>query len=299
MAPDRGSRGRRGRDLGDKTEDAAREVANSRSVDRVARAGLAARAVVYLMVAYLAGRVALGAAGSRRAATRRPASGEGALEAIAAHPGGRLVLCLLAAGFLGYALLCLVQAAFRHQEADNRAERWAKRLFFTGVAVLYLGFFLYTALLVVRPQAGPASAVGSHRQETELTARVLGWPFGQPLVGAVGAVLAACGLGFGYQAVTSNFQDRLKKQQMRPALWRATTVLGTVGSWARAAVLVLVGAFIVAAAATFDPSKARGLDASLRAVAQRPYGPYLLAAITLGLGCYGLYLLLEVRYRKL
>ena len=50
------------RDLGDKAQDAAREAADSRWVDRVSRAGLAARAVVYLMVGYLAGRVALGLA---------------------------------------------------------------------------------------------------------------------------------------------------------------------------------------------------------------------------------------------
>jgi hypothetical protein len=50
-------------DLGDKAQDAAQEAADSRWVDRVSRAGLAARAVVYLMVAYLAARIALGAAG--------------------------------------------------------------------------------------------------------------------------------------------------------------------------------------------------------------------------------------------
>jgi hypothetical protein len=85
---------------------------------------------------------------------------------------------------------------------------------------------------------------------------------------------------------------------MRPAVWRAATVLGAVGSWARAVALVLVGAFVLSAAISFNPRKARGLDASLRAVADHPYGPYLLAAVALGLVCYGAYVLLEVRYRK-
>jgi hypothetical protein len=286
------------RDLGDQAQDVAREAANSRWVDRVARAGLVARAVIYLIVAYLAGRLALGSAGSRKASTNRPASGEGALETIAAHPGGRMILGLLAAGFLGYALLGAVQATFRHQELHNRTERRAKRLFFGGIAVLYLAFSLYAASLVVRPQSGQASTTGAHRQETELTARMLSWPFGQLLVGMVGAVLVAAGLGFGYQAVTTNFQDRLKKEQMRPAVWRAATVIGAVGSWARAVALVLVGIFVLSAALTFEPGKARGLDASLRAVADQPYGPYLLAALALGLSCYGIYVLVEVRYRK-
>jgi Domain of Unknown Function (DUF1206) len=71
-----------------------------------------------------------------------------------------------------------------------------------------------------------------------------------------------------------------------------------VGSWARAVVLVLVGVFVIAAAVTFDPRKARGLDASLRTLADRPYGPYLLGAVALGLVCYGAYVLLETVYRK-
>jgi hypothetical protein len=257
-------------DLGGKAQDAAQEAAGSRWVDRVSRAGLAARAVVYLMVGYLAGRVALSAAGVGQAATARPASGGGALEALAEHPGGRIALGLLAAGFLGYALLALVHAAF----------------------------FVYTTSLLLRPGSGQRSAAGSHTQETELTARVLSWPFGQLLVGTVGAVLLLAGLGFAYQAVTTNFQERLKRDRMRPAVWWTATVLGAVGSWARAVVLALVGIFVIAAAVTFDPKKARGLDASLRTLAEQPYGPWLLGAVALGLVCYGAYVLLEIVYRK-
>ena len=292
------SAGGQDRDLGDTAQDAARKAANSRWVDRVARAGLVARAVIYLIVGYLAGRLALSSAGSPTASTSRPASGEGALETIAAHQGGRIVLGLLAAGFFGYAVLALVQATFRHQEIQRSSERRAKRLFFAGIAVVYLAFCGYAASLVLRPQSGQPSAAGAHRQETELTARVLGWPFGQLLVGTVGAVLVVAGVGFGYQAVTTNFQERLKQQQMPRAMWRAATVLGAIGSFSRAVTLALVGVFVVSAAVTFNPRRARGLDASLRAVADQPYGLYLLAGVAVGLVCYGMYVLVEVRYRK-
>jgi hypothetical protein len=193
------------RDLGDKAHDAAQEAADSRWVDRVSRAGLAARATVYLMVGYLAGRIALSAAGVGRASTARPASGGGALEALAEHPGGRIALGLLAAGFLGYALVALVQTGFRHHDVQNPVERRGKRLFFAGLALLYAAFFGYTTSLLLLPGSGQQSAAGSRAQETELTARVLSWPYGRLLVGAVGAVLVLAGLGFAYQAVTTNF----------------------------------------------------------------------------------------------
>jgi hypothetical protein len=171
-------------------------------------------------------------------------------------------------------------------------------VFFAGVALLCAVFFVYTASLLLRPGSGQQSASSSHAQETELTARVLSWPYGQLLVGAVGGVLLLAGLGFGYQAVTTNVQERLKRERMRPAVWWMATALGAVGSWARAVVLVLVGVFVIAAAVSFDPRKARGLDASLRTLADQPYGPYLLGAIALGLVCYGAYVLLETIYRK-
>ena len=85
---------------------------------------------------------------------------------------------------------------------------------------------------------------------------------------------------------------------MRPAVWRTATTLGVVGNWARAVVLVLVAVFVISAAVTFDPKKARGLDAALRTLADQPYGPWLLGAVALGLVCYGAYVLLETVYRK-
>jgi hypothetical protein len=38
-------------------------------------------------------------------------------------------------------------------------------------------------------------------------------------------------------------------------------------------VFALAGILVVVAAVTFDPQKARGLDAALRQLAAQPYGP--------------------------
>jgi uncharacterized membrane protein len=243
------------------------------------------------MVAYLAARVAFGA-------TNTAASGEGALAAVAGHPGGRVVLCVLAAGFAGYAVLAFVEAAFRQRGERRPADRWAKRLGYGAISLAYAGFCAWTLTLVLHPSSGQASSPGTHARETELTARVLRWHFGQALVGGFGVIAILVAIGFGWQAVTTSFDERLDRRRMSRAVWRVATVLGVVGGAARAVVLALVGAFVLSAAATFDPRKARGLDASLRTVAQQPYGPYLLAAVALGLACYGAFLFLEVGYRK-
>ena len=75
--------------------------------------------------------------------------------------------------------------------------------------------------------------------------------------------------------------------------------LGKVGYVARGVVFSLVGMLVVVAAVTFDPDKARGMDAALRQVAAQPYGPWLLSLMALGLMCFGVYSFAEARYRRL
>ena len=47
------------------------------------------------------------------------------------------------------------------------------------------------------------------------------------------------------------------------------------------------------------PDTGKGLNAVFRSVASSQYGPWLLALLASGLFCYGLYCLLEARYRDL
>ena len=75
--------------------------------------------------------------------------------------------------------------------------------------------------------------------------------------------------------------------------------LGKVGYVARGIVFSLVGLLVVAAAVTFDPNNARGMDAALRQVAAQPYGLWLLGLMALGLMCFGAYSFAESRYRRL
>src|SRR6478672_5316931 len=89
----------------------------------VSQFGLVSRAAVYLLIGYLALRLALAIRG--RAA--EPASGAGALQEAARHSWGEASLLLLAVGFAGYALTQLVEAIFRPRHASSRFSRWRQR----------------------------------------------------------------------------------------------------------------------------------------------------------------------------
>jgi hypothetical protein len=56
---------------------------------------------------------------------------------------------------------------------------------------------------------------------------------------------------------------------------------------------------LVKAAVLSSADQTKGLDAIFRSVASFPYGSWLLALLACGLFCYGLYCLVEVRYRDL
>ncbi|MCP3141459.1 DUF1206 domain-containing protein [Pyxidicoccus sp. QH1ED-7-1] len=53
------------------------------------------------------------------------------------------------------------------------------------------------------------------------------------------------------------------------------------------------------AAIQADPGEAGGLGEALTALAEQPFGPWLLGAVALGLVAYAVYQLLEARYRRI
>jgi hypothetical protein len=107
------------------------------------------------------------------------------------------------------------------------------------------------------------------------------------------------GAELGRRSVRLTFQERFTTQ-LHPRLFGAVArALGAVGCVARATVCVLVGVFILKAAVLDEPGQSKGLDATFRSVALSAYGQITLAALAVGLFSYGLYCLLEARYRDL
>src|SRR5690242_12231790 len=97
----------------------------------LARSGLVAKGVSYGLVGALAIKLALGDGGK---ATSR----QGALQALAQHSFGRIVLVLLAFGLAGYAIWRFVQAVAERDEGEQ-LKTWGKRAGYVGRGVIYAG----------------------------------------------------------------------------------------------------------------------------------------------------------------
>lgn len=265
-------------------ESAGREAASSRWMRGLARAGLVARGVNYLLVGSLAVQIALGSGGQQADTT-------GALRAVARHPGGVVVLWLLAAGFAGLALWRFAETAYGQAGPGGRAA--AKR-----VTSLVLGVF-YGCIcgFVVDFILGAGGGTSGDRESKSFTARLLAHSGGQVLVGVIGVTVAAAGFGIGIYAIRRKFATYLRTAQMSPLTRKVVEGLGVAGHLTRGAVFCVAGAFLVDAAVSFDPQKAQGLDGSLRKTAGTPLGSWLLLAIALGLVIFGLYSWCEARWR--
>ena len=260
----------------------------------VCRLGLACRGTVYLLVGYLAFRLALAAHG--RAGS--PASSAGAVQAAVAPAWGRVPLVLLVAGLGAFALTQLIEAVFRPAQATGTMGRWRQRAVSSWGCLLYLAFCLSTARLLAGtpPQQ---TAQSEQRQDTDVTADLLRTGWGRVLLILAGVLVLAAGVEAGRRSVRLDFRERFTSGHMPRALAMVTRALGAFGCIARAVVFVLVGAFILKAGVLSSASQAKGLDAVFRSVASSAGGAWLLALLASGLACYGLYCLLEARYRDL
>jgi uncharacterized membrane protein YidH (DUF202 family) len=260
-----------------------REAADSKPMDGLARWGLTARAVIYLLIGVLALEVATGR-------SNRETDQRGALNDLSTRPGGKAVLILLAIGFAGYALWRFSDAVFGVRGEPGRGPR-----FKSGFRGLVYACFAVVTILVLTNTGAQKSQAG---QQEDLSARVMHHTGGRLVVGAVGVVVVLVGLSMVIEGVTRRFQRHLRTEEMYPQTRKMVMLIGTIGSVARGVVFGLAGVLVINAAVTFNPAKARGIDGALRTLARQPYGTALLVAAAVGLVIFGLYGLAESRWQR-
>lgn len=274
----------------------AATVADNLWGDRGARAGLAARGLVYLLLGYLIAHIAVGGLGG--SSTNKSASGPGVAQTVAAQPGGRALLTVLGAGLVLYAMFSLLDAVLHHDDEQPAAKRWGDRFLSTWGFLLYGVFGIYCFLTAASSDAGQQTASQSDRQQSRWSERVLDWPAGWFYLGALGIVLLGIAAFLVSRCIRMSFRGRFERKQMSPWVWRSAVVLGVVGYLGRAGLFALVGAFVFGAAIENDPRHGNGVDGSARSFAQSTAGPYLLWALAIALIAYGIYMFFEARYRK-
>ncbi len=261
----------------------ARRASDSPTVHGLARAGLTARGIIYILIGWVAVLVALGR-------SAREADQQGAIQLLAGKPYGLVSLWLLGIGFVGYALWRLSEAAFGVTGEGSGAGPRLKSL---GRAVVYGGF----AVLTFKAISGARSGSQSHQQQ-DLTAKVMQHPAGQWLVAIAGVIVVIVGLVLVAEGWRRKFMKYLMTGQMSARTRRIVRLLGTVGTIGRGVVFALAGVLVIDAAVTHNASKSGGIDKALLTLRNQPFGEVLMLAAALGLLIFGIYGLCEARWRK-
>jgi hypothetical protein len=199
---------------------------------------------------------------------------------------------VLAVGFGSYALWRLAQAVLGHEvEEPGGKKKWSKRITSLGKAAIY-GSLCAAAVSILVGEKGGGN------KEQEATRGILGWPGGRWIVGAIALGIGIAALWNLYRALSGQYKKSLKTEQMSSTELRWTTRIAFVGLTSRAIVFGLVSWFFFKAAADYDADKARGLDGALRKLAHQPYGKWLLGVVAAGLFAYGVFCLIQARYRE-
>ena len=255
-------------------------------IERLARAGYVAYGMVYLLVGVLALRAAFGGGGETTGQ-------EGALRSILLAPLGRVLLGLVAAGLVAYAVWRLFQGVQDPEGEGRDAKGVVKRLDHV------LNGLFHAALAFSAGQLALGSGGGGGGSPDDWTETLMSQPLGRWLALAAGAVSFCAGLYQFYKAYKADFRDELKSHEMsrREEAW--TTRSGRLGYAARGVVFGVIGVFLLQAALQAEPQEVRGLGGALETLARQPFGPYLLGLVAAGLVAYGAFMFVVARYRRI
>lgn len=243
----------------------------------LARGGLVASGILHALIGAIAISVSYG--------LKQRADQSGALEAIAATPGGVVLLWVCAISLIGLAIWQWTgPMAWRPEGvAPNRIRDRFKSAGFLAVG-------LASVVFAVGGRADTAEATRT------LSTLLIEIPGGIFVLIALGVAVGAVGGAFVFRGISRNFREDISPPKGPGGV--AIIALGMVGHTAKGLALLIVGALFVGSALFSDTSWASGLDGAVRFLADLPTGVWPLYVMAGGLIVHGVYLVARARFMR-
>lgn len=259
-------------------------VSKAQGIQKIAKAGYAAKGVVYLLLGVLAFMAAfeLGAAGD-------DASRGSVFRMVREAPAGGVLMVVLAIGLVCYVAWRMVQAL---APAYGHEHKKAKRLsyFLSGLAYAGVAFAAIKMALWQQDNGG--------NSQQDLAATLLNRPGGQWLTGIAALILLGTGVYQLYYGWSERYRKHINEGQIHAP--HATLLLrsGKVGYIARGLVWIIISFLLFRAALHANASEAGDTADAFRFLEGSPFGSILLGAVALGLIAYGIFNFLRARFEK-
>ncbi|MGN6441771.1 MAG: DUF1206 domain-containing protein [Arthrobacter sp.] len=263
--------------------DAVEEASNHKVLDVLARAGFAVMALLHVILGAIAIAIALGHPGE--------AEPTGAIAQLADNPWGPFVMWGCVVACLGLALWQASEATLRARSLP-RKEQLAKLVSSGFLAVAYGSVGLTFAGFAL----GQRSDSGDNTRD--FSASLMDHPVGPWLLVALGLTILGIGIYFVVKGLRRGFKEELFHFE-GTRRGRLIDSLGVTGHVAKGIALDLTGLLFIIAAAKHRPEESTGLDGSLKALQDHPFGPTLLVAIGAGFIAYGIFALIRARFGRM
>lgn len=246
----------------------------------MARAGYGARAAVFFLVGGLA--LFSGLSGGK-------SDTRSALDTLLRQPFGRIWVALIALGLLGFVAWRLAQSLGNADRQDRNARGTAIRIALFGSALAYMGLAYYAVDRALG--LGTQSNGGG---EKGLAEWVMSQPIGRYVAAAIGIGFIVGGIVTIAKGVFRKYEQYLSADARGN---RPITIACIYGLTARGVLFVIVGAFFIYAAIVVSPEQAGSIADALNWLRGLPFGGVLYTLVALGLASFGLYNVIQARYR--
>ena len=264
-----------------------KQAAANPQLELLERLGYAVRGALYVVMGFLALRIALAQPGGKATDL------SGSLVWLVGNPLGKLVLIVIIVGLIAYAVWGFVRAIYDPLHRGRDAKGIAARIGFVSSALSYLAiaFFAFTIL------AGSGAKATDSTQKT--VSALMANPIGGLATELLGVIAIIVGIGQFIEAYRATFAKDLKSGEMSQSERELAIGLGRFGMAARGVTFLVIGWFLIQAGIHHDPHEAHGFGGAFLFLLAQPYGRWLLGIVALGFIALGLHSFACARWVRL
>jgi len=253
-------------------------------VQRIARTGLTAKGIVYLILGILAFMTAF----EMGKQSDDKANQGGVFEFIQELPAGSWLLGFIAAGLLCYSIWRGVQTFANTKESAKK--QWLKRLryLFSGLTYLSLAFTATQILTHSKKENGD--------QNQHWAKELLNQPFGQWLVGIAALAISAVGIYQVWYGLSEKYKKHVEGLNLHSAKANLLMASGKIGYVARGVAWLIIAYLFLRAAIEANAQEAGDTAKAFQFIENSSFGSVLLGALGIGFIAYGIFNFIRARF---
>ena len=243
----------------------------------IARVGMAAKGVVYVLMGTLTAIAALGS-------SQEKSGSKGALDFLASQSYGQVLLAIIGLGLICYLLYRLYMAFANVKNHDDDFKGAIMRASYVISGLIY-GFLGYTALKM---------AFGSSGNSNNTVSKILNSDYGEIIAFGIAIALAGKAIYEFYMAYSDKYKSEVEHAHLDSNVKSLLLKAGKIGFTARGIVAGILAYLFFKAGSGGSNENLDRTDAFN--FLQQEFGTIVLALVAIGIASYGVFMLIKSKY---